>query len=197
MARKLDEEKRSRIIDAAKDAFGTLGFQQTTIKRIAAATGIAQGTVYTYFGSKEELFTAVVAGIWQRFTDGLNEINLRSGPLTRKFTEFLDFGFDLLVQIHPLLRGMYTEANRKELLREKVEVICRYIDELFVSADAGPLLFGELGEDSRRFNLNMMVSGVLFRTSITKPEDLNGEIEQLKSGILKGLGERALFGGLS
>jgi AcrR family transcriptional regulator len=197
MARKLDEEKRTRILEAARDAFGSEGFQQTTIKHIAAATGIAQGTVYTYFGSKEELFDEVVNGIWEKFAEGLSEITLRGGSMTRKFTEFLDFGFELLVQVHPLLRGMYTEANRKELLREKVEAICQYIDELFVSADARPLLFDDLSDEARRFNLNMIVSGILFRTSLTTPERLVGEIEYLKTGVLKGLGERMANGVLS
>ena len=196
MARKLDEEKRTRILEAARDAFGSVGFQLTTIKNIAAATGIAQGTVYTYFGSKEELFDEVVNGIWEKFTEGLGEITLRGGSMTRKFTEFLDFGFELLVQVHPLLRGMYTEANRKELLREKVEAICQYIDALFASADARPLLFGDLSDEARRFNLNMMVSGILFRTSLTPPERLQNEIEYLKNGVLRGLGERVSLGEL-
>ena len=194
MARKLDEEKRARILEAAREAFGAEGFQKTTIKIIANATGIAQGTIYTYFQNKEELFDAVVAGIWQTFSDGMREITLSSASLLEKFVEFLDFGFDLLVEAHPLLRGMYGEANRRDLLGEKVETICRYIDDLFQSAGYQPMLFGDISAESRNFNLNVMVSGILFRTSLTRPENLDREILQLKQGVLRALGERMAGG---
>ena len=190
MARKLDEEKRSRILDAARKSFGDGGFEKTTIKRIAQVTGLAQGSVYTYFKNKEKLFDAVVDDIWLDFNRGLKEITLSGGALVEKFTEFLNLGFALLVQVHPLLRGMYSEANRRELLSEKLETICGYIDELFSTSSENPSLFAALSPVVRRFNLNIMVSGILFRTSLTKPEDLEEEIRYLKEGFLKALGER-------
>ena len=194
MARKLDVEKRERIIQEARKAFGTDGFEKTTIKAIAAATGIAQGTLYTYFKSKEELFNAVVENLWQSFSQGMNEITLSSASFSEKFMEFLDFGFELLIEVHPLLRGMYGEANRRNLLIEKVEFICRYIDDLFQSAGTLPALFGDISSESRHFNLNIMVSGILFRTSLTRPEHLEREISSLKHGVLRGLSERMTEG---
>jgi AcrR family transcriptional regulator len=190
MARRLDEDKRNRIIAAAAGAFGAEGFQKTTIKRIASETGIAQGTVYTYFENKEALFDAVVGEIWDNFVEGLADITLKSAAIERKFMEFVDFGFKLLIRVHPLLRGMYTEANRRELIKEKVDDICDFIDGLFEGTDARPLVFGDLSEDSRRFNLSMMISGILFRASMAKPSELAKEIAELKHGINRALVER-------
>lgn len=187
MARKLDEEKRSRILAAARDAFGADGFQKTTIKGIAQATGIAQGTLYTYFKNKEKLFDEVVEEIWQTFSGGLEKISVENAAIVDKVGKFIDFCFDLLIQIHPLLRGMYTEANRRELLDDKLRVICRYIEDFFTMPDGAPIVSGERSVETRNFNINVMVYGILFKISLTKPEDLSRVIDELKSSLMRAL----------
>ena len=194
MARKLDEEKRSRILRAARDAFGADGFQKTTIKAIAGITGVAQGTIYTYFKNKEILFEAVVEEIWQTFSSGMEKIGLESVSVVEKAERFLQFSFDLLVQIHPLLRGMYTEAARRDLLGDKLETICRYIEGLFTSPGGTPVLYGSRSAETRKFNINLMVSGILFRISLTRQEDLLAEIEELKKGVTRLIAENAVGG---
>lgn len=47
---------RDRILEAARGLFGTLGYDRTTIRGIAAAAGIHASMVMRYYGSKEDLF---------------------------------------------------------------------------------------------------------------------------------------------
>ena len=194
MARKLDEEKRSRILRAARDAFGVEGFQKTTIKRIAEATGLAQGTIYTYFPSKEILFDEAVEEIWRNFDRGMKKITFESTSIAEKAERFLEFSFDLLLRIHPLLRGMFSEAVRRNLLKNKLEAICRYIEDLFTSPGGEPILYRGRSAETRKFNINVMVSGILFRISLTKSEDLSAEIYELKNALLKTMAENAIPG---
>ncbi|MDD3535131.1 MAG: TetR/AcrR family transcriptional regulator [Candidatus Cloacimonetes bacterium] len=49
------KNKRQLILEKAIEIFAEKGSQQTTIADIAKNAGIAQGTVYVYFSSKEEL----------------------------------------------------------------------------------------------------------------------------------------------
>src|SRR5690348_10675803 len=49
---------RRAILDAAKSAFATHGYDQTTIRAVAAAAGVDASMVMRYFGSKAGLFTA-------------------------------------------------------------------------------------------------------------------------------------------
>jgi AcrR family transcriptional regulator len=53
------ESTRKRILDAAQDLFRTTGFEATTTRDIARAAGIATGTLFNYFPTKE----AIVAGL--------------------------------------------------------------------------------------------------------------------------------------
>jgi AcrR family transcriptional regulator len=54
------QERREEILDAAVEAFGRKGFSGTSVSDIARAAGIAKGTIYLYFGSKEEIFGAIL-----------------------------------------------------------------------------------------------------------------------------------------
>src|SRR3954462_12285076 len=52
------EETRERILDAALKLFRERGFDETTMRDIAAAAGVATGAAYYYFRSKEDLVMA-------------------------------------------------------------------------------------------------------------------------------------------
>jgi AcrR family transcriptional regulator len=57
--RKKQKEARTRILKAALDEFSDRGFHATTIDSIADRAGIAKGTVYRYFKTKDALFNAL------------------------------------------------------------------------------------------------------------------------------------------
>ena len=42
---------RAKILKAAEDTFGTLGYHRAGVTDITRAAGVAQGTFYTYFTS--------------------------------------------------------------------------------------------------------------------------------------------------
>jgi len=53
------EAKRRSIIEAAAEVFLEAGFERASMAEIAARVGGSKGTLYGYFGSKEELFLEV------------------------------------------------------------------------------------------------------------------------------------------
>jgi AcrR family transcriptional regulator len=60
-----DEDKSQRrddIVAAAKTIFARKGFHATTIADVAKQAGMAYGSIYWYFDSKDELFHALMAG---------------------------------------------------------------------------------------------------------------------------------------
>lgn len=54
------DERKTEILDTAKSLFLSKGYDKTTINDILKAIGIAKGTFYHYFKSKEEVMEAVV-----------------------------------------------------------------------------------------------------------------------------------------
>lgn len=59
------QERRNEILDAAELFFCTKGYTQTTVNDILQEIGIAKGTFYHYFKSKEEVMDAIII----RFVD--------------------------------------------------------------------------------------------------------------------------------
>lgn len=54
------QETRGKILEAAEAEFGERGFHEASINGITARAGVALGSFYTYFDSKEALFRALV-----------------------------------------------------------------------------------------------------------------------------------------
>ncbi|MDF9824880.1 AcrR family transcriptional regulator [Breznakia sp. PF5-3] len=57
------DERKNEILDTAEKLFITKGYEKTTINDILKAIGIAKGTFYHYFISKEEVLDAVIMRI--------------------------------------------------------------------------------------------------------------------------------------
>ncbi len=65
MARKVPADRIEKLIDCAADVFIEQGYRRTQMDDVAAALGVAKGTLYLYVDSKEALFDLVA-----RFADG-------------------------------------------------------------------------------------------------------------------------------
>jgi AcrR family transcriptional regulator len=55
------QERKTEIMDAAWALFQSRGFEQTSVNEIIEKAGIAKGTFYYYFTSKDEILDAVIA----------------------------------------------------------------------------------------------------------------------------------------
>ena len=192
MARALDEKKRRRILDSAFHYFGEQGFEGTSVKSIAESAGVAPGSIYTYFQDKEELFCSTVDDGWNRFVDLMQNSLKERDDVKNKFLWIIDFGFGLLKKVYPLLRGMYSDANRRQLFQKTVEKIVEYIDALLSSGPSQDKLNLPEKPEERKFFLKIIISGVLFTTSTTPPSRLNSVIEELKRGFKNGFFQSSL-----
>ncbi|MDH0683069.1 TetR/AcrR family transcriptional regulator [Achromobacter animicus] len=69
------QDNRSRILEAARRLVSEGGWKEAQVASVAAAAGIATGTVYHYFPSKAELFVEVLSNVSQRALDVLTDIS--------------------------------------------------------------------------------------------------------------------------
>lgn len=53
----------ARLLAAAEELFGAQNYRKTTVADICAKAGIATGSFYAHYGSKQDIFAAVVRGI--------------------------------------------------------------------------------------------------------------------------------------
>ncbi|GAB4350822.1 MAG: TetR/AcrR family transcriptional regulator [Gammaproteobacteria bacterium] len=64
---------RRKLLDAAAQEFGSKGYFATAVTDITGRAGIAQGTFYIYFESKEAVFRALVLDMGRQLRQELSE----------------------------------------------------------------------------------------------------------------------------
>ncbi len=58
--------KQQRILDAAMRVFGRVGYFQATVEQVAAEAGVAKGSIYNYFASKDQMLMAAYLAMISR-----------------------------------------------------------------------------------------------------------------------------------
>src|ERR1700728_3353811 len=86
-----------RLLTAAEELFGERSYHKTTVADICARAGMATGSFYSYYGSKAEIFAAVVRGINTDLRWSMKEAleNTGSGQRARERAAFRAY-FDML-----------------------------------------------------------------------------------------------------
>ncbi|SFS49409.1 TetR/AcrR family transcriptional regulator [Paenibacillus sp. BC26] len=98
------EQTRIRIKEAALSLFAELGYEQTSVESIAKQAGVAKGTFFNYFSSKDELICDLQAIF------ALNEVAKlkdKPGPLVPRLQLLL---FQIVKQFElskPLTRALF------------------------------------------------------------------------------------------
>jgi len=80
------EARRAAILDAALRVFGQYGYRRTSMDDIAREAGIAKGTIYLSFASKEEVFQALSQSLSQRMLADAEAARHRPGTTADKLT---------------------------------------------------------------------------------------------------------------
>lgn len=102
-----DEQKQARaaqITQAAWHLFETKPFAKITMAEIAAASGVAKGTLFNYFDCKESLFmTLLLEGYWDYFDDVLNAVKAASKLTQADFLSLMLWQTARLIETRPTL----------------------------------------------------------------------------------------------
>jgi AcrR family transcriptional regulator len=83
-------DKRSRILGAAQNLFLRYGVKRTTLDDVVREAGIAKGTLYLYFDSKDELFAAVAERLCTEVLSNAEEAIAAASSITPQIVGCLD-----------------------------------------------------------------------------------------------------------
>ena len=80
---------RQLLVDVARQLFAKKGLENTTMNDIAVASNKGRRTLYTYFKSKEDIYSAVIASELERLSDKLDEVASKKIPPQDKIIELI------------------------------------------------------------------------------------------------------------
>lgn len=101
---------RRRLLEAAEVVFAEHGYHEASIVKLTEAAGVAQGTFYLYFASKQEIFSELVLDLNRRVRHALSEA--ASKGRDRREAELLGFrAYFRFTAEHPALYRIIRQAE--------------------------------------------------------------------------------------
>lgn len=122
MPKKFNEKEkqwiRQKLIEEGKRRFEALGLRKTSVEDLTKASGIAQGSFYKFFVSKEELFYHILLEEEVVIRNQLLALVSEAAIVTKEgIQRFLLDALRLLGE-SPLIRQMYLEGEFAQLVRK-------------------------------------------------------------------------------
>lgn len=143
MARFSDEEQeriRESLLDAGREYFSRYGLEKTTVAELADEAGIATGSFYSFFDSKERLYLAVLeaeAGdVYGQALDALQRPDDPEAAVVAFMQSFLAYA-----ETEPLIRRLLegdhrdrlvdatTEEERQAAKDEKAAILAPFVEQ--------------------------------------------------------------------
>ena len=92
-------DKRTQIIEAAIKVFAQKGLERGKIADIAKEAGIGKGTVYEYFRSKEEIFSAIEQAVMGEMSTAFEELFVSDISPTEKLIALMEESLEMMLQM--------------------------------------------------------------------------------------------------
>ncbi|WP_025807473.1 TetR/AcrR family transcriptional regulator [Pseudomonas chlororaphis] len=96
------EETRSKLIASARQAFGSLGYANTSMDELTAEAGLTRGALYHHFGDKKGLLVAVVEQLDAEMDQRLEAISRGTddlwGAFVRRCRTYLEMAQEAEIQ---------------------------------------------------------------------------------------------------
>jgi len=137
----LTEEEQARrrreIFDAAVQLFIEKGFNETSMREIAAAAGAGKSTLYDYFKNKDEILVSYFEDELQTITSLAESINHKDLPAEEKLQQIMRAHLDYLLANKNIYLILTVEAQRLGIQSQKriqasrhayQDLVCRLIE---------------------------------------------------------------------
>ena len=178
------------VLDAAAAEFGEKGFHDSSIVSITARAGVALGTFYTYFDSKDALFRALVSDISDQVRASVKDqlTHPAVGTLERERDAFV--AFLAFARAHKELYRIIDEAEfvANDEWRAHYENAAQRILERLRDGEARGDLAGPIDEAHAWAIMGMNVFLGL-RYGVQQPERPLDEVATIANGLIaRGLG---------
>ena len=178
------------VLDAAAAEFGEKGFHDSSIVSITARAGVALGTFYTYFDSKDALFRALVSDISDQVRASVKDqlTHPAVGTLERERDAFV--AFLAFARAHKELYRIIDEAEfvANDEWRAHYENAAQRILDRLRDGEARGDLAGPIDEAHAWAIMGMNVFLGL-RYGVQQPERPLDEVATIANGLIaRGLG---------
>lgn len=131
------EVRKEEILDAAEKLFAAKGFDNTSTGDILDAVGIARGTLYYHFKSKEDILDGVIQRITGRLMQNAGEIiRQKELPVLERLTKAImslnvesKIGHEIMEQVHRPQNALMHQKMQTTLLAGINPILTELVEE--------------------------------------------------------------------
>lgn len=183
---------KNLIFQSAIKIFSESGYRGATMDDIAANAGLAKGTLYYHFKSKEEIFNFIVEEGLQILENEVSEVQyMNIGPVERLIEicriqlTFL-YGYTDFFKV--VMSQLWGTENRQNELREKIK---KYIEEIEINIrsamESGNIQKGDTELIAFQF-FGSLCSSAIYESIRTEKMKLEDIIDRTMKFTMGGLG---------
>ena len=200
---KLPEEKKSKIIFSAKKEFTRASLEEASIKNIVEDAGIARGSFYQYFESKEDLLQYLLEERAEEMNRNLeNTLDKTNGDIFEVFISIYDYMInecinnkevDFFKKIFEELKTSQDDifaVDIKKYKPKKIEEYYEKIDKTNLKIK-GKEEFTLLVRMLHAVTKKAVVSNFKYESKQKAREDYLKQLEYIKYGVIKEGGRNA------
>ncbi len=196
---KPSEQRRAEILEATLGLFSSKGFHDTTMDEVAQAAGVAKGTIYLYFQSKEHLLLALKREFMQGLTDTVattvaEAIEALESGKELDYRDIIDDIFVGVVDYHrtnkDAVEVVVRQSPSPDLVREALDLERDYLALITTAFNTGAS-YGLTHTEDPEMTAHLMTAAI--RDNIAsclcygEPADLDRLVEASKQMLYKAL----------
>ena len=191
-------DKRERILRGAVKVFAKKGFYASRVNEIARAAGVADGTIYLYFKSKDEVLTSLFEDRIARLLTLLREEVARAEGAPQRVRRIVEFQLGLLEGERDLAEVITVNLRQSTRLLKQYATrrFLEYLD-LMAQVVADGQRAGEIRDDVSPRIMARAIFGAMDGIAMTwalgnaEPGGLKRAASQLADVLIAGLAPAA------
>jgi len=129
-------QTRGRLLEAAKKVFSEKGYYNAQVSHIIDEAGVARGTFYLHFRSKEEIFKELLREVVTELRRIIRVIDLREDPVSQ-ILENISGVIDFALEERELARIVLERNSDPELMRATDEFFDEVTEMIRESLEKG------------------------------------------------------------
>lgn len=184
-----ESPRRQQLLDAARKRFVQDGFASTPVSAIVAEAGVAQGTFYLYFKSKQDLITELRREVVREYERTISKIAAGPQPVDERLARLI-VAISVVVGRHVELERMFRQSGSGEgsllAAREGRRRMARSAATLIqdeMQAPGDPLILAGF--------VVTLFDNILFEAHAYAPESVDQVVGESLRFTLRGLGTDA------
>lgn len=127
---------RERILEAADELFGSVGFEPTSVREIVARAGVNKATLYYYFSGKDALLESLLDSHYERLSRSLGAALLEGDDLKARLISVMDGYMDFLAENRNFMLIVQREAASGRFIEQMATHLAPLVQ-------AGEVLLGD------------------------------------------------------